>query len=371
MVRHASAGPVLRTGVCRGIKLGFLTPLVILAAVAAYPRGLAHAAQHTQKRFTLAPSSLAQIRSFLRVETSDSVVEVLYKYGSVHATTSGAFGENVSAPPTAWFVEEQRAGATDVIDGVLRQDSALVAEGLRMFHYGLARESANGAFPGSAWPFHGTALFLSESGPALIVLAASPLGARFDNELQWEIGRMRRAARYMVRSVGSAGKIDDHVKNHRYFEAAIALGAVGILADDPTLRQWSTLYAWQGIHMQRPNGVMPEDGGHDSGYQAVGMVHAMRYLELVAQGSLHRALFQALRRGVGWEMSRIGPDGTINQSGDTRTDGCKERNPEGQCKSVFYAPIYSALARWSVVTDNPVYQQASYMVWLKSGYGSH
>jgi hypothetical protein len=371
MVRHAPG--VRRTG--RGIR-GTRPAVIALLALGAlaggtvYPLGAAQASPRVQKGFVLAPAFQAQVRSYLQVETSDPVVNVLYKYGSLHPAANGAYGSNVTAPPTAWFVEEQRAGATDVIDGVLRQDPALIAEGLRMFHYGLARQAPNGSFPGSAWPFHGTALFLSEAAPALVVLGASPLAARFGGEMQWEIGRMQRAAYYMVRSAGGPGSIDDHTKNHRYFEAAIALGAVSILANDTTLRDWSALYASQGIRMQRPNGIMPEDRGHDSGYQAVGMVHAIRYLELVAHGSLRGALQRALQRGEAWEMSRVGPDGSINQMGDTRTAGCRERNPQGQCKTVFYAPVFSAFAHWAAVAGSPVYQQASYMVWLKSGYGA-
>jgi hypothetical protein len=298
------------------------------------------------------------------------VVNVLYKYGSLRPAAAGAYGPNIAAPSTAWFVEEQRAGATDVVDGVLRQDSSLIDEGLRMFHYALARQAGNGSFPGSAWPFHGTALFLSEAAPALVVLGASPLVNRFGTEMQWEIARMRRASYYMVRSVGGPGRIDDGTKNHRYFEAAIALGAVSILANDRTLRGWSALYASQGIRMQRLNGIMPEDRGHDSGYQAVGMVHAVRYLELVATGSLRVALQAALQRGEAWELSRVRPDGSINQAGDTRTAGCREKNPQGQCKTVFYAPVFNALAHWAVIADSPLFQQASYMVWLKSGYGA-
>src|SRR5437588_12699622 len=123
----------------------------------------------------------------------------------------------------------------------------------------------------------------------------------------------------MVRSVHGAGHIDDPVKNHRYYEAAIALGATGVLTGDGRLRNWSTQYAWKGIHMERPGGVMPENGGHDSGYQALGMINATRYLELVASGNLAHALYEALRKGEDWEISRIASNGTVNQAGDTRT----------------------------------------------------
>ena len=317
-----------------------------------------------------APSTLAST-PFAKVESSTSVFDVLYQYGENVPAANGAYGPNVTAPRSAWFLEYQRAGGTDVIAGILRHDTALIALGLKMFRFGLNREATNGSFPGSAWPFHGTAMFLSESAPALVMLKSTPYSAQFSGEIARDSKLMKRAAYYMVRSVHGPGHIDDLVKNHRRFEAAIALGATGVLAGDRVLVGWSRLYAWQGIHMQRANGVMPEDGGHDSGYQALGMVSAARYLELVATGKLYRALYSALQRGETWELSRITADGSVNQSGDTRTAGCREHDPAGRCKTVFYAPIFSALAHWSAITGSTTYASASHRVWLRSGYGGH
>lgn len=337
---------------------------LILFALAALwlvaPLGHARASQKASQ------GSLAR---FVQIEGSTPVYDVLWRYGHVDAAPSGAYGVNVKAPRSAWYIEEQRAGATDVIDGVFRHEPETLAEGLRMFHFGLARQAPNGSFPGSTWPFHGTAMFLSEAGPALLVLKTSPYAGQFASELAWEVKRMRRAAHYMVHWVGGPDKIDDPTKNHRLYEAAIALGSVSVLAHDRTLRQWSTRYAWRGIRMERRNGVMPEDGGHDSGYQALGMVSASRYLTLVATGRLERSLYRALQRGEAWELSRVRSDGGINQAGDTRTVGCKERNPAGECKTVFYAPIYDALARWAAITGNERYARASERVWHHSGYG--
>jgi hypothetical protein len=318
---------------------------------------------------TIHPVGAATDR-FIAFERSPSVVDVLYRYGQVdEAAPNGALAPNMHAPKSAWYPEEQRGGATDIIDGVFRNQPDLITLGLHIFHFALARQAANGSFPGAVWPFHGTAMFLSEAGPSLIVLKQSAYASQFGAQLKEDTIRLRKAAYAMVRSVHGAGKIDDPDKNHRRFEAAIALGSVGVLAGDGTLRHWSTIYAWQGIHMAHADGIMPENGGHDSGYQALGMISATRYLELVATGSLYTALYSTLKRGEAWELSRVKPDGSINQSGDTRTAGCKETNPAGQCKTVFYAPIFSALARWAAITGNARYGRAAHQVWLRSGYG--
>lgn len=306
----------------------------------------------------------------LGMETNPAVVNVLYRYGQNVSAANGAYGPNVTAPRSAWFLEYQRAGALDIIDGVVRpdQDPSLVRMGLSMFRFGLARQARDGLFPGSSLPFHGTAMFLSEAAPALIVLNASALGPAFAPEVRWQVARMQRAAYAIVRSVGGPGKLDDYTKNHRWFEAAIALAAVGILAGDATLERWSRVYAWRGIRMARPNGVMPEDGGHDTGYQGLGMINASRYLELEATGRLRTALQTTLGRGEAWLLSRVRPDGMVDQRGDTRSVGCQERDPVGKCKTVMYAPIYSALARWAVISGDARYSAAARRVWYRAGY---
>jgi hypothetical protein len=309
---------------------------------------------------------------YVKFESSTPVVNVLYRYGHVDpGNAAGALGPNVTAPRNAWYIEEQRGGATDITAGVIRNDPNLIATGLHIFHFGLARQAKDGSFPGTVWPFHGPAMFLSEAGPAMVMLQKSQYASQFAGEIAQQIPLMRKAAYAMVRYVKGAGKIDDPLKNHRRFEAAIALGSVGKLTHDNTLIQWSTKYAWQGIHMQHKDGVMPENGGHDSGYQALGMINASRYLELVATGSLYTSLYHALQIGEAWEIGRVKSDGSINQAGDTRTAGCKETNPEGRCKTVFYAPIYSALARWSAISGDAHYSDVAHLVWVKSGYSSH
>ncbi|MGH2442361.1 MAG: hypothetical protein ACRDFX_04265 [Chloroflexota bacterium] len=343
---------------------------LVLALGALVSTGCATGAGHSAT-LSRVPRTRPGAQSFLRLESSPAVFDVLYRYGQNTASPDGAYGPNSTDPVSGWYVESQRAGAVNVLDGILRpdQDPSLVASGLKMFRFGLQREAPSGAFPGSAWPFHGTALFLSEAGPALIALAGSGMSRQFSPELRWQIRRMHRAAYFMVHSQGGPGGIDDHTKNHRYFEAAMALGSVGLLAHDSTLIRWSTVYAWKGIQMQRASGVMPEDGGHDSGYQALGMVNASRYLELLARGSLGRALREALALGETWELSRVRPDGSINQAGDTRTSGCQERDPAGQCKTVFYAPIFSALAHWAAISGEQRFARAAHRVWQRSGYG--
>jgi hypothetical protein len=139
-----------------------------------------------------------------------------------------------------------------------------------------------------------------------------------------------------------------------------------MLNGDGTLQRWARVYASHGIAMAHPDGVMPEDGGHDSGYQALGLTFAIRYLELSGQSSQSSPLYQTIQRGEEWELSRVRSDGSVIQTGDTRTAGCKERDPEGHCKSVFVATIFQALARWAALTGDLHFQRIALDVWLNN-----
>jgi hypothetical protein len=174
------------------------------------------------------------------------------------------------------------------------------------------------------------------------------------------------AAKQLVKVVGGVGHIDDGTKNHRFFEAALALQAVGALNGRSALERWATEYASKGMAMERPNGIMPEDGGHDSGYQALGLSYATRYLALATGTRVYGPLYRVIQKGENWELSRVRADGTIDQSGDTRTTGCKERDATGHCKTTFYASIFNALARWSEITGDKYFQRAAYKVWLRN-----
>src|SRR5205085_1938459 len=106
--------------------------------------------------------------------------------------------------------------------------------GLKMFDFGLRREASNGAFPGSFGRFHGTAMFLAEAGPALLILEYWPrkssLGPATVKHIEWQASRLHEAARYLMRAFWSKpGHIDDGGKEDRFFEAAIAMASVGFL----------------------------------------------------------------------------------------------------------------------------------------------
>lgn len=346
---------------------------VTAAVVAAGGHGTA-LADSSEQSYPIASSVPAGVRSFLQVETSSAVFNVQYHYGRVTPAANGAYGTNIVDPPSAWFVEDQRYGDTDVIAGVLHDDMPMIKTGLKMFDFALHREATNGSFPGSQGLFHGTAMFLAAAGPAMLVLdnwyRLPHLSRTFVKHVNWEISRMDRAARYMVDSWWSKpGHIDDGGKEERFFEAAVALASTADLAKDSFLLDRARVYAKNGMRMTEPNGVWTENGVdgrccHDSSYQAMGLVYGTRYLELIAGTPLGHHLYADVAKGEAWEISRVRANGTVNTTGNSRTSGCAERSQlTGKCKTIDLEAVFSALMRWGVLSDNQRFRARAEKVW--------
>ncbi len=332
-------------------------------------------APDAEQPYPISASLPLAVKRFLRVETSPGVFNVQYHYGHVDPAPNGAYLNNVAAPRSAWYIEDQRYGDTDVIAGILHDNVTLIRTGLKMFDFSLKREAPDGSFPGSFGLFHGTAMFLASASPAMLVLQSwnrldTRMGTAYRRHLAWEKVRLRRAARHMLNSYwNKPGHIDDQGKEERFFEAAIALAATGVLTGDRLLETRSHAYALAGARMTQPNGVWTENGlsgrcCHDSSYQGIGLNYATRYLELLPHGPLYKAVYAAVSKGEQWEISRVRGNGTVVTLGDTRTTECSERDlATGHCKTVNLEAVFSSLMRWGVITDNTQFRDVALKVW--------
>lgn len=78
-----------------------------------------------------------------------------------------------------------------------------------------------------------------------------------------------------------------------------------------------------------PERVNPEKGGTDTSYHAVGLLFAATYYTLLADEPLRAAMRPMADRGLAWLMVRVRPDGTVDQTGNTRIGFDQERGPLG------------------------------------------
>lgn len=334
-------------------------------AVAAAPRaGLSGTAAAPLWR---AAGHRAQVRmaslpdTDLAVQTSGPVAGLLYRdLGAVVAgmARSGATGVNARWERGAhdgWFIEEQRTGEVAVIGGVVTHDAAALAAAARMFDWGFARQAGDGSFPGTGDPFHSTSFFVAAVAHTCLFLrlaAASgrfPLAAAQLARFQHYEPLARRAARWMIRpAVWNPGLAGNAPFTHRRYLVAAALGLTGVLAGDADLVGRAHPVLEDGLARQRPDGVNPERGGHDSSYQMTGVVFAEYWATYLPDDPLTPRIRAMLARALAWEAGRVQRTGAVLADGNTRTAG-QERSRNGLVKGIAYSRVIRGFATWAAL----------------------
>ncbi len=322
----------------------------------------------TRPRFKIRPAIEAMEDRLALSGVRGAVVELGYdSKGLLAQDTYGHLDWSDNAPDGAdpvnaawesgqrptWYIEQQRTGATLIIGGIVHENTAAIDEGILMFEWGFAHQSANGGFDGSSDEFHSTAYFVEAVAHAMLVLAASPYAAQY----AWQVAEFSSdddlAAQWMITpSILSRGEKDDLPYTHREYLDADALGETSLLANDPTLMPAARQFIQTGISLRQSDGVDPELGGFDSSYQGVGLDYAERWETYFPGDSLDPALDHAIIKGLEWEEPMILPTGEISTAGNTRTAG-QELNPSGTVKTVAHVSVETAFAYRAAASGSP------------------
>ncbi len=253
------------------------------------------------------------------------------------------------------YIEEQRHGEEAIMAGVIDHRPAVWRLGLREFQWGFAHEGPGGDFPSTQDRFHSTSFFVEGVAHLILVLrTAANSGIALPRHLlpplESFLPRLHAAAGWMASpAVWTTGLADDAPYTHRRFLVASAVGLTGELTRDPELLSRGREALMLGIRAQRPGGVDPELGGHDSSYQARGLVYAEQYLAWIPGAP--RSLRRAIARGLRWERTRIRPSGRVSIAGNTRVNG-RMVDHNGP-KKVAYAMVARALAWWGLAEHVP------------------
>ena len=139
---------------------------------------------------------------------------------------------------------------------------------------------------------------------------------------------------------------------HRRYLDAAALGEAGVLCHDKELIAQSAAFILNGIAFQRPDGVNPEKGGADHHYQALGLVYACRYYQIVADETLRTAMRPMLDKAFAWLLARVKPDGSVDATSNARTGFGQEKARNGKPKGLEYRFTALSLAHWAQLTQN-------------------
>jgi hypothetical protein len=128
---------------------------------------------------------------------------------------------------------------------------------------------------------------------------------------------------------------------HRRYLFAAALGQAALVLKRPAYLDVAQKHAQIGIEQQWPDGVNPERGGFDVGYQMIGVLMALRYYAILANGRSRRMLENSILKASDRATAMLRSDGSFDLAGNTRVG--IEIGRSGGVKTIPYAEIFEAL----------------------------
>jgi hypothetical protein len=195
----------------------------------------------------------------------------------------------------------------------------------------------SGARPERKDVFSDNAFWLAHLCQAVLVLRESPLGPVFHDRIEALAPRIRSAALLLTQSREALTRREDGAPN-RYFIDGLACGLSGLLLSEKRLMALGDYFVDLGLGKQQPEGFFKEHGGADSSYNAVS-IGLLQIYDLYFPDPRHEA---TLARAVEWQQRRIGPDGTIDARGNSRT-GLGQERYFGKPKKINYPEVVMAL----------------------------
>lgn len=264
-----------------------------------------------------------------------------------------------------WYVENNSYGIMAYIAGVKNNDQKQKAYGIEILDFAMRQQMENGEFPEKNDVHHSLA-FYYEIVSRFLILAENKGFA--DNVPVEVIQRLRSGLRKGAIWFGNESSWKDefwkdHFHHRFLLNASVILLAQRALGDLPpeTLAQ---AYRWLGIACERqlPDGIITEQGGHDTGYQSLGITFSTGIL-LVCELPMEerKSLENLVRKGTDWLLTRISISGEIDGTGNTRMGGNSKElsRTDGKIKAI--KPYEHAFAIYGAAAyfDNDRYQQAA------------
>jgi hypothetical protein len=199
------------------------------------------------------------------------------------------------------------------------------------------------------------AFFIAGLASAILVLEESPLAPQYATRIAEAKSRLGLAVADMSRPQRVAEMIrsDDHTLN-RLLDDAQALMLGGFVTGDNNAITAGQKLLRMSLALQFPNGILLEDGGGDSSYQAVSIAHLCD----IAMYMDSAEIMPALDRAAAWELSRITEDGRVETAGNTRT-GLKQELYFGHYKGVDTGAVVRGLAEYAAISHNAAAEQAA------------
>jgi len=280
-------------------------------------------------------------------------------------TPDGAIGAAalwVQGKAKAFYLDEQRRGTDFFLQPSLALgETAGLAPGISTIDFGFSQMGPDGSFSHIPDVTHATEFFLEGAARALLLLDAahSPLapatGARWRPQLS-------KLADWFLRPEIAEGHPDRdlHPFTHRYYARAAGLAEAAVVLGRPDLARAADHYAREGVARQRADGVNPERGGFDIGYQVAGLLYAEYYAFLCADPQLKQSVAAMSGRALDFLGTRTDAGGAVAAEGSTRVG--KEKDREGVTKKINYAAYAQVLVLGSKLTGRPEFEATAITV---------
>jgi hypothetical protein len=263
----------------------------------------------------------------------------------------------------------QRGSCRGLIAAVVAGDLAAADRAWVGIETAFAHQRADGGFVAELRPNGKSArspaasvetafFFLQELGRALLVIRESPHEAHFRDRIAEVEPKLRRACAFIDAGYDTIIASSGHAVN-RVIIAAKAFGLCGTFLDDQKLIHRSRDLIAYALTRRDADGVFIENGGRDSSYNVVSIFFG----QVLALHVVLPEFEAALPAAVAWQISRIGPDGRVDVTGNTRTGLGQEKSYFGDPKKVNYTEVVMALTYYGLVHDDAAALAAADRAW--------
>lgn len=267
--------------------------------------------------------------------------QLLDRAGGAYPDRDGMVGHNRGGFKASAF---QRGATVKLTIAAARGDKPRAADCWRAVEAAFAHQRQEGHFGD---PASSVAFWLCELCRSLLVIQQGPLAGDYQERIDALLPKVRRAIDWLAGQRKVLLKEDGHTPNRLFFDAE-AFEFAGLLLKDDKLITIGKDFLSRGMKLYRDeDGVFLEHGGGDSSYQAVCL---LRLQEIVLHFPDAR-IEAAIRKGVQWELGRIGLDGTVSTAGNTRVRPGGEKFL-GQEKQVNIGEITFALLYYHARTGD-------------------
>lgn len=326
-----------------------------LTAAALYGTAVASVAQHD------APSSASLVTASTATSPPTSLVSLLRQplvataYGprpNGSLVDNGAAGSNIVHDRDgsgALHIDEQRIVGDYVTASLLHAQPRYAQRGWVAARWGFGRQNADGSF-GGADAVHGSTMFIEAVLRALLIELESNQTSAGADLLPSAMRGVRSLAR---RNPDTDPELQRSVPlTHRFWIKAALMEQASQLSGEVSLSAIATDYANRAIAQQTADGIYPERGGYDVGYQATGIVYATRYWIYCDDAAQRARVAASVARGLRWLGQRVDADGRVDSSGSRRIG--VERTWTGRIKGMPYGLVAEAFAAGAAITGDRV-----------------